>query len=128
MARQSLGTARCGPACRVVWGLGEKNPRLPDSAMASPLKAITLLIIYPEAREAWHHERESHCPSYASARCNQAGMKCSLSPHTTGESVVYRHMSLATGNRSVASRIQLVGRGLLVSSGSDRARCLCHST
>ena len=28
--RLSLGTARCGPARRVVWGPGEKNPRLPD--------------------------------------------------------------------------------------------------
>lgn len=28
-ARQALGTARCGPARRVVWGLGEKIPRLP---------------------------------------------------------------------------------------------------
>ncbi len=29
--RCSLGTAWCGPACQVVWGLGEKIPRLPDS-------------------------------------------------------------------------------------------------
>jgi len=29
-ARQSLWTARCEPACQVVWRLGEKNPRLPD--------------------------------------------------------------------------------------------------
>jgi hypothetical protein len=28
-ARHALGTARCGPARRVVWGLGEKIPRLP---------------------------------------------------------------------------------------------------
>jgi len=26
----SLGTARCGPARRVVWGGGEKNSPLPD--------------------------------------------------------------------------------------------------
>ncbi|MDY0039357.1 MAG: hypothetical protein RBS57_03530 [Desulforhabdus sp.] len=32
--RHALGTARCGPARRVVWGLGEKNPRLPASALA----------------------------------------------------------------------------------------------
>ena len=25
-----IGTARCGPACRVVWGAGARNPRLPD--------------------------------------------------------------------------------------------------
>ncbi|MBW2014057.1 MAG: hypothetical protein JRF31_04265 [Deltaproteobacteria bacterium] len=25
------GVPQDGPACRVVWGLGEKNPRLPDS-------------------------------------------------------------------------------------------------
>ena len=31
--RLSLATARCGPARRVVWGLGEKNPRLPDYAI-----------------------------------------------------------------------------------------------
>jgi len=28
--RCSLRTAWCGPACQVVWGLGEKIPRLPD--------------------------------------------------------------------------------------------------
>jgi hypothetical protein len=28
-----MGTAKCGPACLVVWGLGEKNPRLPDYAL-----------------------------------------------------------------------------------------------
>jgi hypothetical protein len=32
MIRFYLGTARCGPACRVVWGLWEKIPRLPDYA------------------------------------------------------------------------------------------------
>jgi hypothetical protein len=31
-ARHALGTARCGPARRVVWGLGEKIPRLPAYA------------------------------------------------------------------------------------------------
>lgn len=25
-----MGTAWCGPACQVVWGLGERFPRLPD--------------------------------------------------------------------------------------------------
>jgi hypothetical protein len=26
------GNAPCGPACGVLWGLGERNPRLPDWA------------------------------------------------------------------------------------------------
>ena len=26
-----MGTAWCGPACQVVWGLGERFPRLPDA-------------------------------------------------------------------------------------------------
>jgi len=30
MARHSLGTAVCGPACTVVWRPGERNPRLSD--------------------------------------------------------------------------------------------------
>ena len=30
------GTARCGPACRVVWGPGERNPRLPDYQVDVP--------------------------------------------------------------------------------------------
>ncbi len=30
--RCSMGTAKCGPACLVVWGLGEKNPWLTDWA------------------------------------------------------------------------------------------------
>jgi hypothetical protein len=36
-----MGTAKCGPACLVVWGLGEKNPRLPDYA---------LFIIHPTSK------------------------------------------------------------------------------
>ncbi len=28
--RSTFRNALCGPACRVLWGLGERNPRLPD--------------------------------------------------------------------------------------------------
>jgi len=41
--RWRIGTARCGAACRVVWGAGVKTPRLPDyGVLASVLSGFTI--------------------------------------------------------------------------------------
>ena len=37
------GIARCGPACRVVWGAGVNNSRLPDSTLFVYFAAIRRL-------------------------------------------------------------------------------------
>jgi hypothetical protein len=38
------GNAPCGPACGVLWELGERNPRLPDSALFDSGPSLRLLL------------------------------------------------------------------------------------
>jgi hypothetical protein len=40
-----LRTAWCGPACQVVWGLGVKDPRLPDYVLFTSLQGTIVLQI-----------------------------------------------------------------------------------
>ena len=52
-----MGTAWCGPACQVVWGLGERFPRLPDYVLAFMREFIEKswnlqVIIYPNSIKA----------------------------------------------------------------------------
>ena len=60
-----MGTAWCGPACQVVWGLGERFPRLPDWAKfvhvtLLVLQGMTQVLLHPNLL-SWVHYVLSAC-------------------------------------------------------------------